>query len=248
MSDFDPMQDMPCDTSGSDGAPRCISDMSELGAVRDYLNRVGATVRSMVRAAVQERNGYYLRDLATIRLHPKDGAVTVRMTDGGDPSPYEPDEAERRDIAREVDRVFWPELLPVATTLNLPQEVQDADPDDLFEFRDEADNIIMLQLRVNSDSGKSYLPYTYWSDNRWRRIEPDRPLPLWGIDQLRLHDTVFIHEGAKAARVMRRMIEAQTPDEAAKLAAHPWGQNLMHAAHVGWIGGDCRCRKLCGLN
>lgn len=214
-----------------------ISDMSELASVREYLHGIGATVRSMVRAVVQERDGSYLRDVATIRLDPKDGTITVTVPNGGDPSPYEPDEGQRRAIARDVDRARWPEHLPIITVRNLPQEVQDANPDDVFDFHDGDGNILMLQLRVNTESGKSYLPYTYWSDGRWRMIEPDGPLPLWGIDQLRKYETVFVHEGAKAARAMRRMVEAQTPDEKAKLAAHPWGQYLNHAAHIGWIGG-----------
>ncbi|HEX8412648.1 MAG TPA: DUF5906 domain-containing protein [Sphingomicrobium sp.] len=36
---------------------------------------------------------------------------------------------------------------------------------------------------------------------------------------------------------MREMLEAKTPDQKRKLAEHPWGEALSHAAHVGWIGG-----------
>lgn len=222
---------------GNNAGSGRASDMSDLPSVRAYLNRIGATVRSMCRAVVQERDGNYFRDVATVRLNPKDGTVTVRVPDWGDVSPYEPTDAERRDIAHEAIRAKWHEHLPVKVARNLPQEVQDADPDDVFEFRNEDGNIVMVQLRVNSDRGKSYLPYTYWSDGQWRMIEPDGPLPLWGIEQLQTFDTVFVHEGAKAARAVRRMVEAQTPEEKAKLAAHPWGQSLTHAAHIGWIGG-----------
>lgn len=97
--------------------------------------------------------------------------------------------------------------------------------------------IIMLQQRVEKPEGKAYLPWTYWNDNQWRRLEPEGPLPLWGLDQLKNNSIVFLHEGAKAARAVRRMVEAATPEAKAALAAHPWGKELQHAAHLGWIGG-----------
>ncbi|MGN6496608.1 MAG: DUF5906 domain-containing protein, partial [Tsuneonella sp.] len=85
-----------------------------------------------------------------------------------------------------------------------------------------------------------YTPYSYWSDNRWRAMEPGGPLPLWGMPQLQAAATVFLHEGAKAARNVWHMVEgAERGDREcqAKLAAHPWGLELQGAAHIGWVGG-----------
>lgn len=62
-------------------------------------------------------------------------------------------------------------------------------------------------------------------------------MPLWGQDQLKRYPTVFIHEGAKAARAVRQLVEAASPKDKAALADHPWGAELIHAAHLGWIGG-----------
>jgi hypothetical protein len=62
--------------------------------------------------------------------------------------------------------------------------------------------------------------------------EPDGPLPLWGMEHLKDHTTVFIHEGAKAARAVHRMLTDRTAT-----ASHPWGIDMSGAAHLGWIGG-----------
>ena len=127
------------------------------------------------------------------------------------------------------------QLLP--KLINVPEEVAKANPKDLFEFRNLNGEIIMLQLRMQRRGEKSYIPYTFWDDGIWRKMEPEGQLPLWGMEQLKENTTVFIHEGAKAARAMREMIEAATPEMKAKLAEHPWGEELSHAAHLGWIGG-----------
>jgi len=236
MSDFDPAQDMPCDTPAGGDEQRYISDLSDIAAVRSYLNRIGATMRSMFRAVVQERDGNYFRDLATIHLDRQNGDITVTSPDG-DAAVYEPTDAERREIARDVVRVRWPAPVPLMSLINLPPELKDAAPANIFEFRDAKGQIVMVQLRVENGGDKIYLPYTYYSDGRWRTMELDGPLPLWGQDKLQPGVTVFVHEGAKAARAVQQMIEAKTREEQAKLAAHPWGRELTGATHVGWIGG-----------
>jgi hypothetical protein len=72
----------------------------------------------------------------------------------------------------------------------------------------------------------------------WRKIEPDEEkLRLRGLSGLKNSTTVFLHDGAKAVRAMRRMVEAQTPDMMKKLKEHPWGTELSAGVHLGWIGG-----------
>jgi hypothetical protein len=222
-----------------------VSDLSELQAVAVYLRRIGADVRSMRVAAVREREGRYLRDRAVIRLSP-DGNVAVAPAEGENAADFEPSDTERHAIKMEAADAKWPVVnMIVGRGLpgDVPEALKSAAPDDLFEFRTPPTKdaphgrLIMVQQRQERDGGKVYVPWTYWDDNKWRQMEPEDDLPLWGIDQLKDHDTVFIHEGAKAARAMRRMVEALTPDMAKKLAAHPWGRQLQHAAHIGWIGG-----------
>lgn len=213
-----------------------ISDLSDIPAIQTYLRRVSATVRSMRRAVVQAREGGYSRDLATIMLN-QDGEIKVSVRDGEDLAEYDPTDAEREAIRVATKGAPFPELRPVATIRNPPPVVREAAADDLLEFRDNDGNIVMLQVRVVRNGERSYTPYTFWSDGQWRPLEPEGPLPLWGIDQLKLRSSVILHEGAKAARHVRWMAEAQTPDAKKALAEHPWGDNLQHAAHLGWIGG-----------
>lgn len=213
-----------------------IADLSDISAVAKYLHRIGATARGMRTAHVQEREGRYSREIAVIHLD-KDGQITVSSHSGEDVAPYLPDDTERHEIAIEAKAARWPKHKLCATIRNAPDAIKQTNPEDLFEFRDDENNIVMLQVRRDRDDGtKSYVPYTYWDDDQWRMAEPEA-LPLWGIDQLKHFPTVFIHEGAKAARAMRCMVEAATPEAKERLSTHPWGETLRHAAHVGWIGG-----------
>lgn len=213
-----------------------ISDLSDLPAVRVYLKRIGAEVRSMRTAAIRERVGRYSRDRTVIRLDGQ-GNVAVAPAEGENSADFKPTDTERHAIRIEATGAVWPELNLVNSIMNSPPELKSAAKDDVFEFRDSDGNIVMLQVRVETTRGKAYIPFTYWTDHKWRKIEPDGLLPLWGLDQLKDYQTVFIHEGAKAARAMRRMVEDQSPKGKAALAAHPWGEEMKHCAHIGWIGG-----------
>jgi hypothetical protein len=206
-----------------------IKSIDEIASVAAYLQRIGAEPRSLRTAVVREVHGSYWSDVAVITF----------MTDGSVKAPdqYAPTESERAIICSDMMRVEWPKIKKLSRLQDLPEDVANADPKDVFEFRDLDDMIIMLQLRVERKGEKSYIPYTFWSDNEWRKMEPEGLLPIWGADQLKEHTTVFVHEGAKAARAMRDMIEARTPEMKKKLAEHPWGEELSAAAHIGWIGG-----------
>lgn len=206
-----------------------IKSLAEIPAFNAYMKRIGAEPRSLRTAVVKESHGSYWQDVAIITLE-KDGTVKA-------PTNYAPTEKEKMAIEIDCQSVQWPQIRTIARLQDVPDEIAKADTKDIFEFRNLAGEIIMLQLRMQRKGEKSYIPFTYWDDGQWRRMEPEGPLPLWGMEQLNQHTTVFIHEGAKAARAMREMVEAQTPELKEKLANHPWGEELSHAAHLGWIGG-----------
>lgn len=206
-----------------------ITDLNQLAAVKAYLGRIGAEVRSLRTAVIKEQKGQYWEDTAIIRFD-KTGKISA-------PAEYAATEGEQALIMDEFASATFPEIKHVASIRNAPSQISEAPKEDIFEFRGEDGNIIMLQVRIERKGQKNYIPWTYWSDGQWRPLEPEDGLPLWGIDQLANAATVFIHEGAKAARAMRRMSEAQTPEAKKMLAEHPWGEELRHAAHVGWIGG-----------
>jgi hypothetical protein len=206
-----------------------IKSLTEINAVASYLRRIGAEPRSLRTAVVKESRGDYWEDIAIITIN-ADGSVKA-------PDIYAPTEREKAAIEIDCQSVVWPQIKTLDRLRDLPEEVASADEKDIFIFRNLQEEIVMLQLRMERKGEKSYIPYTYWDDEIWRRMEPEGPLPLWGMEQLKMHTTVFIHEGAKAARAMREMVEAKTPEMKALLASHPWGEELSHAAHLGWIGG-----------
>ena len=207
-----------------------ISSLNEIPEVNEYLRRIGAEPRSLLIAVVKKQHGRYFTDLAVIRFD-REGNIDA-------PENYSPTETEAASIKTAFSDYEFPTQVTIAGLNNLPPMLNTASGKNLFEFRDLNGLIIMLQVRKeNEDGGKNYIPWTFWSDGEWRAAEPESALPLWGLDQLKNHSVVFIHEGAKAARAMRDMIAAETKGAKAQLANHPWGEELCNAAHVGWIGG-----------
>lgn len=207
-----------------------IKSLADIASVNAYMNRIGAEPRSLRTAVVKELQGKYWRDVAVINIS-QEGVVKA-------PEEYKPTETEAAAIKAECETISWPQLKIIKTILNPPKHWADADPETIFHFTDLEGGIIMVQQRINDrEGGKAYVPWTYWDDDEWRCMEPEGKLPFWGADQLTDNSTVFIHEGAKAARHVRRMVEGRTPAAQAALKAHPWGEELSHAAHIGWIGG-----------
>lgn len=206
-----------------------IKSLTDVPSINKYLNRIGAEARSMRTAVVKEQRGAYWSDVAVIRFN-AEGAVTA-------PADYAPTDSEASTIAVEMKQYEWPTHRRLGKGYELPEILKMAPAEDIFEFWDAEGNLIMLQQRRIKKGDKVYIPWTYWSDDQWRAAEPEGKLPLWGMEALQDNSTVFIHEGAKAARFVRDLINPKTEEERLALAEHPWGQELGGAAHLGWIGG-----------
>lgn len=207
-----------------------IQSLNDIRSLAAYLRRIGAEARSLKSAVVKERQGNYFTDISVITVS-KTGKIDA-------PPAFAPTEEEEKAVAAECGGVVWPEPIALKRLINLPPEIEAASAKNVFEFKNISGEILMLHLRVENETGKSYFPYTYWDDQEWRRMEPEGLLPLWGVDKIKDKAVIFIHEGAKAARTMREMVERETPAAREKLAAHPWSEELSAgAAHVGWIGG-----------
>lgn len=220
-------------------APKArIGGLEEIDAVRLYMNRVGAERRSMLAAVVKEQLGTYSRDLAVIKLDKTTGDINVYCGDGSDKTVFEPTEREAEEIRKACLDERWPEPKLLDRVINQTPMMKEAKAEDTFEFRNSEGKIVMVQIRIeNKEGGKSYIPFTYFDDEQWRCCEPDGALPLFGAEDLKGNVVAFIHEGAKAAATMRRMCAALTPDQKKMLADHPWGHELRHGVHLGWIGG-----------
>lgn len=221
-----------------------MCSVGELPAVRAYLERVGAETSGMFRAKVWDNSGRYPRATAQI-VFGRDGSVNARAFEvgAGDIAPKETEADAIRDAiagAKFLDRRFPHRLIDLNAEM---REAQQSDagrhwPKYLHEFREPSgERILMVQTRKDmEDNKKRYREWTLWEDGEWRNERPDK-LPLWGLDQLKSHGAVFIHEGAKAAAFCRWLAEGATAEARKARAAHPWGDKLIGAAHVGWVGG-----------
>ena len=174
-----------------------VNLLSDPPAIGRYLDRIGAKAKSPRTATITTEghpDGYERDDIAIIKLSP-DGVWHV-------PDALAPTEEEREAIERQLNDYQWPVLQKFSRPKFPPEVVaaQKAHPGSVFEFRDRADNLVMIQVRIElKNGGKKYVPWTLWDDGQWRSCEPDEPLPLWGAEQLKHHSVVFLHEGAKAA-------------------------------------------------
>lgn len=230
-----------------------VDSIQDVPSASRYLQRIGAKVTGMRTAKILYYVRGYEKDLASISFS-KDGKIFCNN------NKYAPSDIEEETIQEEIQRCSWPEPWSIASidSGQLPDELRqyyEQTPRDVFVFRDLENKIVMLQVKVTSKDGiKSYKPWTFWDDGRWRKMNPDGFLPLWGAERIRDKPVVFVHEGAKAARHCHELINLRTEKELEKLYNHPWSEHLQHATHVGWIGGahnphltDWSVFKRCGV-
>jgi hypothetical protein len=228
------------------------TDFRHPDAIANYAKRIGAEFRNFRRFVIRENVGqtHYHHDTYMIRLS-SDGEVKVYDARGGDgPDHLQPKDEDRAAIKAAVAAADWPRSIP-ATAANLEalrkQLRADAHGHEpvLFVFRDGKGEVLFVQQRIWDDKGeKADIPLSFWSDAKWRRMEPDgEGLPLFGLDWLKDATTVYVHEGAKTAQAVQHMCDVLngkaegTEKDHAAIAACPWIEELRHAAHIGWPAG-----------
>lgn len=210
-----------------------IETLNDIPSVRKYLERIGATARSLKVAIVKEEQGAYWNEVAKIKFS-KSGEIEATLG-------YGPTEDEQSLIKAEFADAKWPKNVFPTSLENLPSVLKDADPENLFIFWDQQKkHILMLQSRVETPKGKNYIPWSYFDDNKWRPCEPDMEnglLPLWGLHTLKDQTTAFCSEGAKTGRFVERVINPTTPEEKRISEEFPWTEQFKHAASVAFVGG-----------
>ena len=178
-------------TTLTDATP--ATSVSELPTVGTYFERVGAEIRTPFRAAVMGEVDGYPKPTGWINFDPKDGSVKVT----GSAEAPTPDEQEA--IANEFKRAEFPKQLALLALADTPPGVNMADPN-VFTCHNLRGEITMIHQRYETKSGgKGFLPWTRWSDGEWRKVEPE-VMPFFGIPGYQNKTTLFIHEGAKAAK------------------------------------------------
>ncbi len=201
-----------------------ISPIEHSAACVRYLERIGARMRTLFSATITTQLLGYEKEVYSVRFT-RDGKVRA-------PAKLAPTAEEAEEIERDVARMSFPSQITIAALNNadLPPLIRDAPSEKLFIFREPTSkNIRFIQVRIELDNGdKRYVPQTLWTDGEWRAIEPEGGLPIYGIEEVRKGDRVFLHEGAKAAKAAA---------EIARDISHPFSQYFSTGTHLGWIGG-----------
>lgn len=201
-----------------------ISPIENSTHCMDYLNRIGARMRTLFSATITTQSLGYEKEVSSIRFS-RTGQVFA-------PYNLKPTEEEAMLIANDFQLMTFPSQVsvPALSNSSLPPLILNAPSDKLFIFRKPNNgDIRFVQVRIELDNGdKRYVPQTFWDDGEWRAVEPEEGLPIYGIDEVRKGDRVFLHEGAKAAKAAA---------EIARDTSHPFSSYFRTGVHVGWIGG-----------
>lgn len=201
-----------------------VSSLNDLPAVKSYLRRIGAKERNFRKAVIEE----------TVVGYPK-AVGWVTFADDGTVKPggkaEGPTAEEQEAITKEFAGARFPKMITLAAIADPPPGVKLSSPN-VFVLHALNGEVAMIQERYETgDGGKGFTPWTRWDDGQWRKMEPDT-LPFYGLDRRKNQTTLFLHEGAKAAAKMQRVIEgAESADR------FPWFERMRYGCHVGWIGG-----------
>lgn len=216
------------------------SEMSTTENYRDfpalalYIDRIGAEQLNFKRFMIKEHKGHYYTEKALIRLEFKDNVLNIKCSN----EDYDPTAAELAAIRLEIVADSFPKAIGASEAL-YRKLIKTFDVGSLtYPFWSRKDGTItMVQQRIDyPDKPKRYVPWTYFSDGKWRRMEPDGKLPLWKPKEQR-SSRICIHEGAKAAEIIDRILNEDTPESRALRDEHPWTEELSDFEHWGMIGG-----------
>jgi hypothetical protein len=212
-----------------------IDDLFDFPSVGAYLRSIGAKPYALKKARVQSDHGKYSRTIAEIRF---DELGKVTASEG-----YQPTKAQQAAILEEWDEARFPSQQTKLWTGKCSPTLQDVpwakgvEGENYFiAWNKNHTEIISVEQRMeNEDGSKACIPWSYYTDHKWRMAQPDRN-PIYGLDRIGNAGTVFVHEGAKAAAKVSKLISGNDWKD------HPFGSDLRGydlgaTAHVGWVGG-----------
>lgn len=201
-----------------------ISPIEHSRACQDYLNRIGARMRTLFSATITTQSLGYEKQTYGVRFT-REGEVKG-------PDHLMPTADEAALIKGDIAEMKFPNQVTVAALSNssLSELILNAPSEKLFIFKKPNNgDIRFIQVRIELENGdKRYIPQTIWDDGEWRAVEPEAGLPIYNIDKVRKGDRVILHEGAKAAKAAEQI--ANDP-------SHPFSAFLSTGVNVGWIGG-----------
>jgi hypothetical protein len=203
-----------------------------------YIDRIGAEESTFRRFMVKETRsrGYYI-ERCIIRIS-RDAEITVTNKD------YAPSKEEAKAITDELLEAKFPTSVHFTEAQRqlLVRHLGGKEGVYFFADRDprHENEFTFAQQRVMFDGAKKYLPWTFWSDGRFRRMEPDSGLPFWKPYPPRGGKEaggrkVMVHEGAKTADFVDDLVN--NPARRDELRKHPYGKVFEQYEHWGLIGG-----------
>lgn len=193
-------------------------------ALAAYVDRIGAEQLNFRRFIVKEHRDKYYIERSIIRIR-ADGTIYATKKE------HAPTDEEAAAIKEAVLREKWPTAIGATESATNDLLKKLSGPAHVFWHRDRK-HVVMVQERVEIDGRKAYLPWSFFSDGKWRRLEPEGLLPFWKPKQpsdRKRAIRIMIHEGAKAASAADAIVRDKTP--------HPWLEELSEWSHWGMIGG-----------
>ena len=169
-----------------------VGSLWDLPFTSSYLNSHDAKPRSLFTAAVRDDSGKYPKDIALIRFDSATGVVKTAPE-------FMPSAVQQAAISSEFEMAEWPTpFLTLQHVPPLPPELKDVPGDHIYEIWDEQGHFVMLHVRRETERGKYFQALTYFSDKKWRMMEPGGKLPLYGIFRM---DKGQARQPAPAARM-----------------------------------------------
>lgn len=229
-----------------------IRRLDELAEAKAYLDRIGARATGPWSAAIhEERDGYEI-DRSSVKLeyeiHGRTASITGMKYWGEDPD-LAPTDDERAAILEASKNCLWPyPFWRYGLGHDLPEDMAEAlRTGNIYIFYDgERDpRTCYVQTYHPGVTGRGkYRSWVHISTQEWISGQPQE-LPLYGLDQVgKMAEgiaRVFIHEGPKAAEMVKRYLD---PDREDNRLDHPWAEFLATGIHIGWPGGGDRYRKV----
>lgn len=193
-----------------------------------YIDRIGAEELNWRKFMVKEHRGEYYteRSLITIKA---DGSISCTNKE------YAPTEEEAEEIQDALKKAKFPKSIGATASKVKDLRMVLNSNSILYEFLNHKDEVIMVQERTTIKGKKAHIPWTFWSDGEWRKMEPEGALPFWKPTARARKPRIMIHEGAKAAKFVDHLVNGHQIQEDAK--GHPWLDELSAYEHWGLIGG-----------
>lgn len=200
-----------------------IKSLDEIPVIADYLKRIGATPVNFKRADVIKTVQGYPKAVGRVHFSTFGVSVTGEAE--------APTEEEQEAITEAMQTAELPKMTSMVAMSSGPPGVRLTDPNTFICHNLKGEVVMVHERYQTKDGGKGFIPWTKWSDGEWRKMEPE-VMPFYGIPGHENKTTLYIHEGAKAAKRIQRMIAGEIPSD-----GFPWFEQMRWGHHIGWIGG-----------